>query len=177
MKEFLKRAWQEVVWTRDYYTTLDASERRLIPRIRYVHFKLHQQEQARIKGESLTGYAKALHQVQDSCNHRKGGYANLKTGHISMGTDAGLGGFAVIKHTFAWGDTWVRCLRCGKWWKPPVRARFAYEEDYIDALIEYKEALKFPTCNTTSAALQWGNRDPALHNEWVEAVRNFMRDV
>ena len=52
MKEFLKRAWQEVVWTRDYYTTLDASERRLIPRIRYVHFKLHQQEQARITGVS-----------------------------------------------------------------------------------------------------------------------------
>ena len=169
MKAFLKRAWQEVVWTRDYYTTLAARERRLIPRIWYVHFKLRQQEQARINGKTLTGYAKTLNKIQDNCNHRKGGPVNLKTG------DAGE--FTVIKHTFAWGDTWVRCLRCGKWWKPPVRARFAYEEDYIDALIEYKEALKFPTCNTTSSALQWGNRDPALHNKWVEAVRNFMRDV
>ena len=177
MRAFLKRAWQEVVWTRDYYTTLTAHERSFIPRIEYVQFKLRQQERARISGECLTGRAKALHQVQDSCNHRKGGYANLKTGHISMGTDGGSGGFAVIKHTFAWGDTWVRCLRCGKWWKPPVRARFAHEEDYIDALIEYKEALKFPTCNAPSSDIQWGNHSPVLHNKWVEAVRNFMRDV
>ena len=177
MKAFLKRAWQEVVWTRDYYTTLTAHERSFIPRIEYVQFKLRQQERARISGECLTGRAKALHQVQDSCNHRKGGYANLKTGHISMGTDGGSGGFAVIKHTFAWGDTWVRCLRCGKWWKPPVRAHFLYEEDYIDAWIEYKESLKFPTCNKTSSALQWGNHNQVLHNKWVEAVRNFMRNT
>lgn len=147
----------------------------LIPRTRYVHFKLGQQEQARIKGESLTFAQKNQKRREDNCNHRKGGYANLETGNISLGSDAGQ--FAVIKHVFAWGDMWVRCLRCHKWWKPPVRARFAHEEDYIDALIEYKEACHFPTCNTTSTAIQWGNRNTALHNQWVEAVRNFMRDV
>ena len=113
MRAFLKRAWQEVVWTRDYYTTLTAHERSFIPRIEYVQFKLRQQERARISGECLTGRAKALHQVQDSCNHRKGGYANLKTGHISMGTDGGSGGFAVIKHTFAWGDNGAMAYLAG----------------------------------------------------------------
>ena len=52
--------------------------------------------------------------------------------------------YAVIKHQFGWGDIWVICLRCGKKWKPGMPG--------------YDEALKFPTTNSASTALQYGAR-------------------
>jgi hypothetical protein len=50
--------------------------------------------------------------------------------------------YAVSKHVFANGDMHIRCLRCGKNWKPGDEG--------------YEEAYKFPTLNCISTSIQWG---------------------
>lgn len=98
--------------------------------------------EAVIKGQFLRRQKERELKEQNSCNHRKGGYAQYITGKGYTGK-IGLGSaandYAVIKHTFPWGDQWVRCLRCGKWWKPGDS--------------DYQEALLFPTTNISSSAI------------------------
>lgn len=89
--------------------------------------------------------------AQTRCNHRKGG--NGADGIISgQGDDSQ---FAVLKHQFANGDTWVRCLRCGKTWKPPLQAEYTKQEEYIAAVADYQAAVKFQTRNITSGAIMF----------------------
>ena len=120
----------------------------------------NKESRARMNGLTLHQIAAGNEQKQDRCNHKKGGMdaAALVTG---QGTDSQ---YAVLKHTFANGDMWVRCLRCGKWWKPPL------EEDYMlggkldtvrfDAAVkEYKEALNFQTLNIPSGSVTFGFSD------------------
>jgi hypothetical protein len=86
--------------------------------------------------------------AQKRCNHRKGGMG-------AAGVVAGQGdssNMAVIKHKFANGDTWVRCQRCGKTWKPPVKNAFKTQEEYITAFTEYQAAVNFQTTNTSSSS-------------------------
>lgn len=86
----------------------------------------------------LKGIAKAEQKTKKGCNHRKGGYI-AGDGTISLGTEAGQ--YAVIKHTYPWGDTWVRCIRCGNKWTPGDPG--------------YDEALLFPTNNQSSSSTQF----------------------
>lgn len=91
---------------------------------------------------------------QDNCNHRKGGDG-------AAGVIGGQGDdmqYAIARHIMGNGDTWVRCLRCGKLWKPPVKSQHATVASYEAAMAIYKEALKFPTRNHTSGThtFQWG---------------------
>jgi hypothetical protein len=86
---------------------------------------------------------------QTRCNHRKGG--NELTGYIGGQGDSSQ--YAVIKHTFANGDQWIRCTRCSKTWKPPVESQFITKESYYEALAEYKTAVNFPTQNKPSTAV------------------------
>lgn len=104
--------------------------------------------------------------AQKRCNHRKGG--NGAQGILlGQGDDTN---YAVLKHTFANGDTWVRCLRCGKTWKPPIRANFKTEEDYLSAHVSYKTALEYQTRNIPSGSIQYRFSDNGEH--FREAMAN-----
>lgn len=102
-------------------------------------------------GSSLKAIAEDDNKSQRRCNHRKGG--NGATGVV-----AGQGDsldYAVIKHVMLNGDTWVRCQRCGKTWKPPIKADHKTDEAYALAEFEYNRAKDFPTKNSTSSAYQF----------------------
>ena len=78
---------------------------------------------------------------QANCNHRKGGLG--VDGFMGKGQDAN---YAIHKHTYPWGDTWVNCLRCGKEWKPGDP--------------EYAMAMALPTDNPPSGGAMWIGLDP-----------------
>lgn len=112
-------------------------------------------QRSKINGATLKQLARNRMLNQNRCNHKKGGNG-------AQGVVAGQGDdpqYAVLKHKMANGDTWVRCLRCGKWWTPPIEADFETAEGYIGALKEYKEAVDFTTRNvmSTSIPFQWGD--------------------
>jgi hypothetical protein len=127
-------------------------------------------QKSRANGQTLEILKENNKANQDRCNHRKGG--NGVEGIIfGRGDDPQ---FAVLKHQFHTGDIWVRCLRCRKTWKPPVKDQFFFnakgrvvapqdgkfsQEAFDRAEKEYKEALIFPTRNTmsTSHQFQWSD--------------------
>jgi hypothetical protein len=110
-------------------------------------------------GQTLIQLRNIKKQVQNRCNHRKGG--NGAEGVIGGQGDDNQ--YAVLKHKFANSDTWVRCLRCGKTWKPPVRTpKYGpplTEEEYIKQYTEYQTALQFPTRNVPSGGITFGFSD------------------
>jgi hypothetical protein len=93
------------------------------------------------KGLALRQIAADRAQVQKRCNHRKGGQG--MQGLMQGRGDAGQ--YSVLKHTMSNGDMWVRCLRCGKTWKPPLERSFKNPADFIKAEAEYKIAVDFQT--------------------------------
>lgn len=108
-----------------------------------------------INGQTLKALEEGTQQAQARCNHHKGG----------DGAEGVIGGrgnspqYAVLKHKFANGDTWVRCLRCGKTWKPPVHSEHKTDASYNEAMREYRAALDFPTQNKPSAGVVFGFSD------------------
>lgn len=113
-------------------------------------------QKALTNGQTLKQIADGDKAHQKKCNHRKGG--NGAAGVVQGKGDSS--DYAVIKHTFAHGDTWVRCQRCGKTWKPPVKSDYthpvsgAFDEYGFDtALRTYETALDFQTKNVTSAGV------------------------
>lgn len=102
-------------------------------------------------GATLNQLAAIDKAQQSRCNHKKGG--NGAQGVVGgQGDDSQ---YAVIKHTFGNGDTWVRCLRCGKTWKPPVHSLYKTEEEYLKAVVAYETAINFQTRNVPSAGVQF----------------------
>lgn len=116
-------------------------------------------------------------QFQSQCNHKKG-----SMGHQGYTTGQGVSDqFAVMKHVMMNGDMWIRCMRCGKTWKPPVEENFYFDgagkqvppkADHIGslskpanatfdktkfdaALAEYKGAVEFNTRNSPSKSAIW----------------------
>ena len=112
--------------------------------------------------------------LQKGCNHRKGG--DGARGVVGgEGTDPQ---YAVIKHRMANGDVWVRCLRCGKTWKPPVKSMHKTEASYNAAMERYEVAAAFPTRNHTSSSQQfeWGYNE-ATKEGGKEFYREKMKSV
>ena len=109
---------------------------------RYKEKMERQDRKLRAKGKFLLGWSEPRLKMQDKCSHRKGGQVlvgnKLNSKFHEVGDDSQ---YAVLKHTFANGDTWVTCLRCNKKWKPGSEG--------------YEEALKFPTRNVPSTAIQF----------------------
>jgi hypothetical protein len=117
---------------------------------------------ARTNGENLRSIARTDAITQAACQHHKGGFG---LEGIYQGSDPQ---FSVIKHTMYNGDTWVRCQRCGKTWKPPIEDDFYFdaqgkqveqdkggkfnEEAFKAAVKEYDTALHFQTLNSTSSS-------------------------
>lgn len=93
--------------------------------------------------------ADAAHQRR--CNHRKGG----------NGADGIIGGkgddnqYAIIDHTNLASERWIRCLRCGKTWKPVSESWFKTKEEYLQVMSEYYAALNFQTKNSPSSSQQY----------------------
>lgn len=88
---------------------------------------------------------------QARCNHRKGGQGQ-------EGIQGGRGDdsqYAVLKHMMPNGDVWVRCLRCAKTWKPPVKKEYAEEAAYLKVFNEWQAALNFQTRNVQSGSIQY----------------------
>lgn len=101
------------------------------------------------------------------CTHKKGGTASSRD--VRVLTTGGNGEqYAVIKHQMINGDIWVRCLRCGKTWKPPLEKDFYMRDGIVVALKDgkfnalafekagedYIRALQFETRNAMSASIQ-----------------------
>src|SRR5258708_5614546 len=61
------------------------------------------------------------------CTHRKGGMASSRDVRV-LSTGGNSNQYAVIKHQMINGDIWVRCLRCGRTWAPPVEKNFFFDE-------------------------------------------------
>lgn len=120
-------------------------------------------------GETLKQLALGDLAAQRRCTHKKGG--NGAEGVIGgQGQDAQ---YAVLKHIFANGDMWVRCLRCRKTWKPPIRSNFVTEELYLKAIAEYETAVNFPTRNVTSASIQFRFDDNGEYYRKVTDATNL----
>jgi hypothetical protein len=112
-------------------------------------------QSARTKGQAIEQIKAGRRNHQNTCNHKKGGQG-------AQGLLKGQGDdsqYAVIKHTFSHGDTWVICLRCKKAWKPPVRSRFpagdAGSALYLGKVAEYQAALNFQTRNSPSGSVMF----------------------
>lgn len=102
------------------------------------------------------------------CTHRKGGMASARDLHV-LSTGGNAAQYAVMKHQMINGDIWVRCLRCGKTWNPPVEKNFFFNEKgarvaphdgtfdkvkFEKAVEEYKRATMFETNNSMSTSVQ-----------------------
>ncbi len=112
-------------------------------------------QNAHTKGAVLNKKAEDEAKHQAHCNHKKGG--NGAAGIIGgQGDDSQ---YAVLKHKFANGDTWVRCLRCGKTWKPPVRSLYKTEAEFERAKDTYTAAFNFQTRNSSSSGVIFGYSD------------------
>lgn len=111
-------------------------------------------QKALTNGQTLKQIESGEKAHQKKCNHRKGG--NGAAGVVGGKGDSP--DYAVIKHTFAHGDTWIRCQRCGKTWKPPVKSQYTSANGFDDFGFEgaarvYETALEFQTKNVTSAGV------------------------
>lgn len=126
--------------------------------------RVDKQQKSKINGASLKSIASDTLAAQTRCNHRKGG--NGAQGVVAgQGDDAQ---YSVLKHAFSNGDVWVRCLRCGKTWKPPIENRHT-KEKYIQLFSEYQAALNFQTRNSTSGSVAFKFSDGgAFYREQME---------
>jgi hypothetical protein len=102
------------------------------------------------------------------CTHRKGGKVNARDNRV-LHTGGNGEQFAVIKHQMINGDIWVRCLRCGKTWNPPVEKNFFFDAKgrnvapadgsfnkakFDKAVEQYETAVMYPTGNSMSTSVQ-----------------------
>lgn len=120
----------------------------------------NKESEARTKGQALKSIADGEAQSQKRCSHKKGGNGLMAL--VKGGNDQQ---YAAIKHTFHNGDTWVRCQRCGKTWKPPIgwntlgSAEAAKDPVIARAFVEYERALEFDTRNTPSGGVMFKYSD------------------
>lgn len=102
------------------------------------------------------------------CTHRKGGVVTPRDTRV-LTTGGNKEQYAVIKHQMINGDIWVRCLRCGKTWNPPVEKNFFFNAagkqvapqdgkfdrvKFEQAQLEYMQATMFNTNNSMSTSVQ-----------------------
>lgn len=126
------------------------------------------------------------------CTHKKGGTVSQRNMQV-LSTGGNSIQYAVIKHQMINGDMWVRCLRCGRTWQPPVKENFYFnakgkvvapkdgtfnEEKYLEVLAEYKRAVNFETNNSPSGSVQcrftkWDEKS----EQWVDATLDYRTAV
>src|SRR5271166_1744903 len=96
---------------------------------------------------------------QSKCNHSKGGLVSPRD-MTALYTGGDSPKASIIRHRMLDGAMWIRCTRCKKTWKPPVKISFYFDANgkrvakqdgvfnkdaYAAAVKEYDEALKMKT--------------------------------
>lgn len=127
------------------------------------------------------------------CTHRKGGLVSQRDMR-ALTTGGNEDQYAVIKHQMINGDIWVRCLRCGRTWSPPVEEKFYFrggkvvapKDGVLDsaafdkAQIEYQIAVAFPTRNSMSGSVQCRfttfNMETKRHEDAADVYRRNLKD-
>ena len=129
---------------------------------------------ARVNGATIAQLADMEKKAQKRCNHKKGG----------RGAEAVVGGRgndpnrAILKHIMCSGDTWIRCTRCGKTWKPVLRSWFDFDAQnnpvpeklaqiaFEKAEAEYETMLEIDTSNTASSSymFRWNDNGDYFKN-------------
>jgi len=129
---------------------------------------------------------------QSACTHKKGGVVSQRNLQV-LSTGGNSPQFAVIKHQMINGDLWVRCLRCGKTWLPPVKDNFYFNakgkqvapvdgvfsvEKFEKAAADYRTAVAFETNNTSSGSVickfsKWDEKS----EQWVDATNEYREHV
>jgi len=102
------------------------------------------------------------------CTHKKGGIVTPRDMRV-LTTGGNNIQYAIMKHQMINGDIWVRCLRCGKTWAPPVEKNFFFDAKgknvapqdgqfdhnrFERAREEYIRATMFETNNSMSGSVQ-----------------------
>jgi hypothetical protein len=127
------------------------------------------------------------------CTHRKGGMVSPRDMR-ALTTGGNEDQYAVIKHQMINGDIWVRCLRCGKTWNPPVESNFYFKggkvvapadgvfdkNQFEKAFDEHQRAVAFPTRNSMSGSVQCRftlfNTDTGRHEDASDVYRENIKD-
>ncbi len=125
---------------------------------------------------------------QNQCTHKKGGVVSQRNLQV-LSTGGNSPQYAVIKHQMINGDFWVRCLRCGKTWLPPVKDNYFFsakgkqvapidgtfsQEKFDAAVTAYRTAVAFETNNTASGSVickftKWDEKS----EQWVDATNDY----
>jgi hypothetical protein len=129
---------------------------------------------------------------QDACTHKKGGVVSARNMQV-LSTGGNSIQYAVLKHQMMNNDMWVRCLRCGKTWLPPVKENYYFsakgkqvapkdgtfnETKFNEALAEYRRAVNFETNNSSSGSVQcrFSKWDEGSE-QWVDATVDYRLSV
>jgi hypothetical protein len=125
-------------------------------------------EDREMQGRSIAQIDATDKYQQSKCTHRKGGMASSRDVRV-LATGGNSNQYAVIKHQMINGDIWVRCLRCGKTWSPPVERNYFFDDKgrqvapgdgtfnktkYVADVEKYQMATMFETNNSMSASVQ-----------------------
>jgi hypothetical protein len=102
------------------------------------------------------------------CTHKKGGIVTPRDMRV-LTTGGNNIQYAIMKHQMINGDIWVRCLRCGKTWAPPVEINYFFNDKgkqvapqdgifdkahFERSRDEYIRATMFETNNSMSGSVQ-----------------------
>ena len=125
---------------------------------------------------------------QAMCTHKKGGIVTPRDMRV-LSTGGNGQQYAIIKHQMINGDFWIRCLRCGKTWCPPVKENFYFNkkgrvvppkdgefdmEKFKEAIGKYQQAVNFETNNTASGSVQCKfSRFNEETGEWIDASKEY----
>lgn len=125
------------------------------------------------------------------CTHKKGGMASARNLQV-LSTGGNSQYYAVIKHQMINGDIWVRCLRCGRTWAPPVEKNFFFDAKghvvapvdgsfdkvrYMAAIEDYKRATMFETNNSMSTSVQCRFFKADETGREYDAAQNYRENI
>jgi hypothetical protein len=145
------------------------------------------------RGKELAKISRDRDLSESYCKHKKAGRAG-GPGWMGQGNDVN---YSVIKHTMPWGETLVRCTRCGKSWKPPHTQDFAtiikhgkelgtteyapltpeQRAKYDEAMRIYNEALNFNTDNISSSSGTWQFHSDAGDKTARNLIHEVTKDI
>jgi hypothetical protein len=129
---------------------------------------------------------------QAACTHKKGGVVTPRDMRV-LSTGGNGQQYAIIKHQMINGDMWVRCLRCGKTWCPPVKENFYFNKrgkvvapkdgefdqvKFNESKNEYQRAVNFETNNSPSGSVQCRfSKYNEATGDWVDAAQEYRESI
>jgi hypothetical protein len=161
-----------------------------------IHDRLNKQKQKEMdrqqQGRVFAAQQREDDARQGQCTHKKGGTVSPRDMKV-LHTGGNSQYYAVLKHQMITGDFWVRCLRCGKTWCPPVEDNYyfnakgkqvapkdgAFSKEKFDlALADYRKAVSFETNNSPSSSVicQFSKWDEAS-GKWVDAKEDYRHNL